>query len=157
MMRRPSTRQAFGTDFNKTYPGSIGSNQRLKNDDNVWLRGVSTYCQQTSLHGWQYLDSESGCVRKFFWFLIVFASVVASVVFLVLNTMEYMEATTQTTIDSTTASLKEIKFPAVYVCNVNQVSKSFLRKLSVQDKDEEAQILFDNFLQVRIILNEIDL
>ena len=32
-----------------------------------------------------------------------------------------MKATTVTTIDSTMASLNDIEFPTVYICNINQV------------------------------------
>ena len=40
---------------------------------NIFMNGFSTYCQQTSLHGWQYIDSETGLVPKIVWFLIVLA------------------------------------------------------------------------------------
>ena len=42
-------------------------------ENKIFMRGFSTYCQQTSLHGWQYIDSESGLVPKIVWFLIVLA------------------------------------------------------------------------------------
>ena len=38
---------------------------------NIFMNGFSTYCQQTSLHGWQYIDSENGLCRKIIWFLII--------------------------------------------------------------------------------------
>ena len=55
-----------------------------------------------------------------------------------------MQSTTVTSINTTTASLKDIYFPGVVLCNVNQVSKAFLRSINVYD--EEAKVLFDEFL-----------
>ena len=65
--------------------------------------------------------------------------------FLVTAIGEYMQSTTVTSIDTTTASLKDIYFPGVVLCNVNQVSKAFLRSLNV-NSDEDAKVLFDEFL-----------
>ena len=118
----------------------------LGSEEKVFLRGFSCYCQQTSLHGWQYIDSEQGWFRKIFWFIIVFMSVALSVYFLVVNTKAYLKATTVTSIASTTASLNDLLFPSLYICNVNQVTKSFLRNLGVEDDDAAANLLFDEFL-----------
>ena len=62
------TRTAFSTSvrpLSKSNPPSP--------ENKIFLRGFSTYCQQTSLHGWQYIDSENGPSRKIVWFLIVLA------------------------------------------------------------------------------------
>ena len=52
----------------------------------------------------------------------------ASVYLLVDNYRDYSTSFTITNIDSTTASLQQIIFPSIFICNVNQVSKSFLGK-----------------------------
>ena len=57
-----------------------------------------------------------------------------------------MGATTVTSINSTTASLNDITFPGIYICNVNQVSKSFLTRLGIEDKSD-AKLLFEQFLE----------
>ena len=57
-----------------------------------------------------------------------------------------MGATTVTSINSTTASLNDITFPGIYICNVNQVSKSFLTRLCIEDKSD-AKLLFEQFLE----------
>ena len=62
------TRTAFSTSvrpLSKSNPPSP--------ENKIFLRGFSTYCQQTSLHGWQYIDSETGLGPKIVWFLIVLA------------------------------------------------------------------------------------
>ena len=33
--------------------------------------GFSKFCQQTSLHGWAYLDSESGFLRRVIWVIVL--------------------------------------------------------------------------------------
>ncbi len=40
-----------------------------------------------------------------------------------------MEATTVTTIDSTMASLNDIQFPTIYICNINQVRLDWVQFL----------------------------
>ena len=47
--------------------------------NNIFMNGFSTYCQQTSLHGWQYIDSENGLCRKIIWFLIMLVFSAASI------------------------------------------------------------------------------
>ena len=46
---------------------------------NIFMNGFSTYCQQTSLHGWQYIDSENGLCRKIAWFLVILALSAAAI------------------------------------------------------------------------------
>ena len=36
----------------------------------VLSQGFSNYAQQTSLHGWQYIDIEPGWFRKTFWSIV---------------------------------------------------------------------------------------
>ena len=36
--------------------------------------GFAKFCQQTSLHGWVYLDSEPGALRKIVWILVLVLS-----------------------------------------------------------------------------------
>ena len=59
------TRIAFSTPQSNSRPPSP--------ENKIFMHGFSTYCQQTSLHGWQYIDSENGLCRKVVWFLIVLA------------------------------------------------------------------------------------
>ena len=62
------TRTAFTTSVTP-----ISKSKPPSPENKIFMRGFSTYCQQTSLHGWQYIDSESGLVPKIVWFLIVLA------------------------------------------------------------------------------------
>ena len=68
------TRTAFTTSVTP-----ISKSKPPSPENKIFMRGFSTYCQQTSLHGWQYIDSENGLSRKIVWFLVVLAFSAASI------------------------------------------------------------------------------
>ena len=47
-------------------------------------------------------------------------------IFLYSNTIDFMNATVVTTVDTMTVPLSEVFFPSVVVCNINQVMLSTL-------------------------------
>ncbi len=82
------------------------------------------YCEQTSLHGWLYMASNRtrrGRFWRFSWSLVVLASVGVAAFFVFWAAEEFSKATVVTTIHSTTEPLSDVYFPAVTVCNINQV------------------------------------
>ena len=83
----------------------------------------SLFCQQTTIHGWQYIDSEPGYLKKITWCLIVLICVGSAGFFMIANIDQYMNSTTVTTIESSTTPLNEIRFPSVYICNVNPYTR----------------------------------
>ena len=97
------------------------------------LQNLQNYSQQTTLHGWQYFQSENGWLRKFIWFLVIVFHNALAIYFIWVNCNEYLEAKTITTINSTTSSLNNVMFPSVYICNLNQVTKSFLKEMEIQE------------------------
>ncbi len=52
----------------------------------------------------------------------------------------------RTSIKSTTSSLRDIKFPSIYVCNVNQVTKAFLYDLALDNATESTNTLIKTFI-----------
>jgi hypothetical protein len=52
----------------------------------------SKFCQETSLHGWSYLDREKSKVWKGLWFIFLLIIIVLSGYVLVINTKQYLEA-----------------------------------------------------------------
>ncbi len=101
---------------------------------------LKNYCEQTSLHGWYYIIAADRRFWKGMWFLvrdlmlllrryliqlspmqIVTASIGVALAFVYTATEEFTKATVVTTIQSTTVPLSEVFFPAVTVCNINQV------------------------------------
>ena len=82
---------------------------------------LKQYCQQTSLHGWNYIANDKK-EWKIVWGLIVLASIAMASTFIYTATEDFLNSTVVTTIQSTTVPLSEVYFPAVTVCNINQVS-----------------------------------
>ena len=78
------------------------------------------FCDETSLEGWKYLNLKSP-IWKSIWFILLTIAVCISSYNFYIATREYLESATITTISSTMASLTEITFPSVYICNSNQV------------------------------------
>ena len=89
---------------------------------------MSSFCGRTSLHGWKYLRSEAGLFPKIVWLLAITSAVALSARFTFVNVEEFSSASTRSSIQSTTASLQDIIFPSVYVCNINQVRCMLLEK-----------------------------
>jgi hypothetical protein len=79
------------------------------------------FCDETSLHGWSYLNHKMNKVWKIIWILFIFLIIGTSIYVIEINIKSYLQARTVTTIDSTIASLNDVSFPSVYICNINQV------------------------------------
>ena len=52
---------------------------------------------------------------------MVLSSVIIAFCFVFKQTSEFTKATVVTTVDTTTAPLADVYFPAVTICNINQV------------------------------------
>jgi len=72
-----------------------------------------TYCESTSLHGWQYLYRALGPKWRLTWAVMVLSSVVVACCFVFKQASEFTKATVVTTVDTTTAPLGEVYFPSV--------------------------------------------
>ena len=60
--------------------------------------------------------------KHIFWSIIVCVAMGCAAIFLYSNTIDFMNATVVTTVDTMTVPLSEVFFPSVVVCNINQVS-----------------------------------
>jgi hypothetical protein len=85
------------------------------------MKEFSKFCEETSLHGWSYLNHKMTKIWKIIWMFFILLIIGTSTYVIEINIKSYLEATTVTTIDSTIASLKDVSFPSVYICNINQV------------------------------------
>ncbi|CAB4060681.1 ASICN [Lepeophtheirus salmonis] len=80
-----------------------------------------------------------------FWGGMVMSSVLIAFYFIYKQTFEFARATVVTTVDTTTAPLSEVYFPAVTICNINQVRRSFLEELGVSKNWTISDMIFAEF------------
>ena len=63
------------------------------------LKCFQRYCEQTTLHGWQYIASENGLYTRFLWIFVVFAASISAVALCLLNLQDYIDANPTTNIE----------------------------------------------------------
>ena len=93
-----------------------------------------TFCGDTSLHGYQYIGrylraSQTNSIQQFIhrrerrpvWVVVVIMSILGAIGFLAYNIDEYMQSFTVTTLQSSTSQLKNIFYPSVTICHMNQI------------------------------------
>ena len=103
-------------------------------------RAFTKFCDETSLHGLPYLNREMSKTWKMIWILFILAIWIVSSYVIVINVQHHLDATTMTTIESVMASLNDVTFPSVYICNINQVSSDIIR---IRLENVRKNLLFD--------------
>ena len=101
---------------NKIQPGNDESSIQY-----TQMNGFHKFCYETGLHGWSYLTRDMSKAWKTIWFLFLLIICITSVYVLVMNSLQYLQTTTVTTIESPMAPLRDVTFPSMYICNINQV------------------------------------
>ena len=78
---------------------------------------------------------------------MVLGSILGSIIFSIDNLYQYLDSSTITSLNNSRASINDITFPSLTLCNVNQVTASFLWKLDIQaEDDQKKKLLFETFL-----------
>ena len=111
-----------------------------------WRESISEYCKRTSLHGWQYLGPNQSICRNLTWILIICSAFGLGGYFITISTIDFINATTTTTIATSTGPLEDITFPSIVICNVNQLKNSFLQSLNREGLNQFGKIFTDNYL-----------
>ena len=94
-------------------------NFKMKNK--VTIQAFCRFCNETSLPGLPYLNREMSKPWKLLWVLFLIAIYISSSYVFVFYFLQHLNARTVTTIDSAMASLDDITFPSIFLCNTNQV------------------------------------
>jgi len=116
------------------------------------MENFQAFCNQTSLHGWQYItqrpetDGFWAGFKHIFWSIIVCVAMGCAAIFLYSNTIDFMNATVVTTVDTMTVPLSEVFFPSVVVCNINQVRKSFFAELGIYENETFIRQVYQDFI-----------
>ena len=66
---------------------------------------IQDFCQSTSLHGYSYLYGNNRLAVNFSWLFVILAMTGLGILFIVLNTQQFLEARIETTIETSTAPL----------------------------------------------------
>ena len=83
---------------------------------------ITTICHPPYLIVFSLINSYSiSGFKHIFWSIIVCVAMGCAAIFLYSNTIDFMNATVVTTVDTMTVPLSEVFFPSVVVCNINQV------------------------------------
>ena len=109
--------------------------------------GFVTYCEQTSLHGWQYFVDSVHKYWRIHWVFIVLLSIAVAIFFVVTASLEFQQATIITTIDSLNVPLSEVFFPAVTLCNINQIRRSFFHALDIDKNSPIIDLIYSQFYE----------
>ena len=107
------------------------------------------FCNQTSLHGWQHLINHENMILKLFWLVSILVTISLSIICILTNTNEYLNAKTVPITVSTTKSLEDVTFPSVTICNLNQVEASFLKRMDLDNNEENLKIIDLEFMTGR--------
>ena len=73
------------------------------------LKILKDFCESTSLHGYSYLYIATSIFMKVLWVFVIVAMTAIGIVFVVINTNDYLEANIVTTIESSMIPL-EVSF-----------------------------------------------
>ena len=92
---------------------------------------LADFCEHTSLHGWRYIFAGNSPWRHI-WVMIVCASIMIASFFIFTAASDFNRSTVVTTIHSTTESLDQVYFPAVTICNINQVNEGVLKSIFIK-------------------------
>ena len=89
------------------------------------LRPFFEFCEDTTLHGWNYLVKRNiSKSSRLFWAFVIFLSIGLAVVSCHGIISEFLVSDVIITVDSVSATLDNVLFPSIVVCNQNQVSIS---------------------------------
>ena len=134
---RPSI--ALVLDCFKTY-NDIKNSLRLfsfnlaSSREDYVMESFMKYCEETSLHGWKYVQASS-TLERFSWLalLILALSTASFLVFKAVN--DFLAHTVSTNMDSLSTTYDNLYFPAITVCNMNFMQRSVLEKYNIQHND----------------------
>ena len=110
------------------------------------LKQFERYCNQTSIHGCRYVFTEPSLFKRSFAVFVIVSMTSAAAYLLAIEYMEFRQATTMTTILTTTAPLKSLYFPSIFVCNINQVTQTALAKMGLEFHDKDHRTIIKHLL-----------
>ena len=126
-----STMDSFRFRYLPVSPFKYKEPEKMSNMKKLWAERFKEFCDQTSLHGWSYLEKGETMkvltiLKRIIWSLVIIGSAIACGLFVVKRIIEYIESDVIIMTESRSESLSEIYFPSVVICNINPLRKSFM-------------------------------
>ena len=88
------------------------------------------FCEQTSLHGWNFLAySKFKCIHVAFWLSVIIGASFVCMYCIYQSTDEFIEATVDFQTETLTEPLDNVFFPSIYISNKNVYRKSILMEV----------------------------
>ena len=84
------------------------------------MGGFADFCNGTSLHGWSFVPGKCH-MKRLFWLIAIFCFILMTVYFLRDTITDFQAATIKVNVEDRAASLDDVYFPSVAVCNVNPI------------------------------------
>lgn len=83
------------------------------------------FCRSTSIAGYKNIigDSETPLIEKIIWFFGNLGVLIMSLYILGQSIVQFNESPTAVTLENQSYDVRNLFFPAVAVCNINQMSK----------------------------------
>ena len=85
--------------------------------------GFKEFCEQTSLHGWSFIRFDKFKLSTIFWLISIIAAILVCSQLTLQNANEYKEEV-EFNVETLTANLDEVYFPAIYLINKGKMRKS---------------------------------
>ena len=116
------------------------------------METIRDFCTKTSIHGFSYIVNECKLISKIFWSIVSFTMISIGITFFANGVKEFFTSS-MTSINTTTASMQNIYFPSVYLCNINQVSlKIFTVMYAIFDRELCSKVLNEALLFFLLLL-----
>ncbi|XP_039287322.1 pickpocket protein 28-like [Nilaparvata lugens] len=96
----------------------------------LWADQAHQYSQYSTLHGLRYIgDTKLHFVERAFWVVSFLLAVIAAIYFITNTFRKYTETPVIMTMSPTATLLSSIPFPAITICNMNNVRRSEAEKI----------------------------
>ena len=105
------------------------------------------FCEETTLHGWNYIVKVDGIIRKMIWMIAMLACYGFAAYIILDLSNRYQDSTTSTSLKTSTANMSDVPFPSIHICSENQVTASFLRKLGFNRTSPQTTALYQEYIE----------
>lgn len=131
----------------------IQSSEKNDKSTSTSCENIQQYLLSSSLHGLRYIGTATLSVFERVFFSVSFLMVIVLASYFISNVWQkWRETPVIIGLDPVSTSIKDIPFPAVTICNMNQVKKNFAESL----RSEKDKVILDSICTQGDSLNNDD-